>query len=166
MRPKLDQLHIRSKVRSLPGGISNFHNVFAVWHKLEGDYNPDDGGWPAFIGINKRYNQKFFDANHSLLLKWRENMHILVPKARIYLQVNYWDPIKAKTPEEKVLKYFYQSAWRCPYTMKRSPLEISVQCYMAKHEFAAACATPHISYKGVLRRVEIFNADFGPVVPL
>lgn len=151
------------------GGIENFDNVFEVWHHMEGFLNPNDtGGYPAFIGIHKRYNQRFFDENALLLQNWRQNAHLLIPKAKAWLKTHYWDTIKASTPQDRLIIFFYKKAWTCKYTSKLSNLRIAVECNLAPTEFSLACAGSgkYIRYDGVFRRVYIYNYAFGAQIPL
>lgn len=151
------------------GGIQNFDNVFEVWHHMEGWMNPDDGGgYRAFIGINEKYNPGFFSENEQLLIDWRKNAAILIPKAKEWLKRNYWDRIKADTPQDKLIIFFYKQAWLCKYTRRNHNLRIAIESLYAPTEFSLACAASSkvIGYEGVYRRVFIYNYAFGAQIPL
>lgn len=156
-------------IKNKPGGISNFDNVFEVWHHMEGWMNPDDGGgYRAFIGINERYNPKFFQENNMLLNNWKQNASVLVPRAKEWMRVNYWNKIRAATPQDRLIIFFYKQAWLCKYTRNCHNLRIAVESLYAPTEFSLACAASSkaIGYDGVYRRVYIYNYAFGAQIPL
>lgn len=156
-------------IKTRPGGIDNFDNVFDVWHYMEGYMNLNDtGGYPAFIGIHKRYNPTFFSENAILLKDWKKNAGDLVIRARDYLRRVYWEPIKARNSQDRLIQFFYKRAWVCGYTRQKPSLNIAVESYLSPVEFSLACAGTGklIGFEGVWRRVYIYNYAFGAQIPL
>lgn len=135
---------------------SQFDYIFSCLKEMEGFIAKEHNGF-ALFGLNSKFNPEVVQLIRTVPQNLDSRSYLEKKVRTIYL-TKYWP--KSQFKGIPSLHFLFNNVWTCPYTRSINLLRLHELITLKPDILALRCANKYISYRGVRRRIRIYNDFF------
>lgn len=137
-----------------------FMKLMSVWEKMEGLYNPNDNGHPAYLGVHFGYNPEMA-RQYEMAKTAPSNMQESILRDIAYKILYYKYYLNSARKGEFAHTHFlYQNAWRTKGSMELSLSYIDYTNFYSPYELIWRIGTKNITDKQLLHRIGVYCGNY------